>query len=140
MPPHLGSDLHRLAQRHQDLIADQIQPRDHLRHGVLDLQAGIHLHEVEVATGLDQELHRSRVHVAGLTGDPDGCLSDPGPEVWVDHGGRSFLDQLLVPTLHRTVSLAEEGDVAVGVGQNLPFDVMGSFDVALEIDLGPAEI
>ena len=36
-----------LARRHAQLPLDEIEPRDHLRHRMLDLQPRVHLHEVE---------------------------------------------------------------------------------------------
>ena len=44
----------------EDLALHEVDARDHLRHGVLHLDAGIHLDEVELtAVHVDQELHRS---------------------------------------------------------------------------------
>src|SRR3546814_17272895 len=42
-------DRERLALRHADLFADEIDAGDHLRHRMLHLQAGVHLDEVEFA-------------------------------------------------------------------------------------------
>ena len=41
----------------------------------------------------------------------------------VDRGRGAFLDQLLVPPLHRAVALAEMHDIAVLVGEHLHLDV-----------------
>ena len=38
-----------LAVRHADLLGDEVEPGDHLGDGMLDLQARIHLEEVELS-------------------------------------------------------------------------------------------
>ena len=47
-----------------DLLAHEIEPGHHLGHRVLDLDAGVHLHEVEAAVARPQELERADVRVA----------------------------------------------------------------------------
>src|SRR5205823_1486880 len=49
-----------------DLAADDVDPRDHLRDGVLDLESRVHLDEVEGAIRPEQELERARVRVPEL--------------------------------------------------------------------------
>ncbi len=48
----------------RDLHLDQVDAGDLLGHRVLDLDARVHLHEVEVLVGIDEELHRAGVLVA----------------------------------------------------------------------------
>ena len=50
----------RLAGGDANLLLDQIDPRDHLRHGVLDLESRVHLEEVEIALRCEDELDRAR--------------------------------------------------------------------------------
>ena len=66
---------------HQQLPAHQVFAGNGFGHRVLDLQTGVHLHEVKlhgfgriVATGLlDNEFHRARAHVVhGLGGGYSG--------------------------------------------------------------------
>ena len=47
---------HLPAGRHDELPFDQVLAGDHLGHGMLDLQAGVHLHEVEGAVLVGDEL------------------------------------------------------------------------------------
>ena len=54
----------RLAACEQQLLAGQVDPGEELGDGVLDLQAGVHLDEVEAAVGVEQELDRAGVAVA----------------------------------------------------------------------------
>ena len=46
-----------------DLLVHEVDPGDHLGDRMLDLDAGVHLDEVEFAV-LVQELHRSRADIA----------------------------------------------------------------------------
>ena len=48
----------------QQLQPDQIQAGDHLRHRVLDLQAGVHFQEIKRAGLVEDELHGAGVGVA----------------------------------------------------------------------------
>ena len=65
-----------LARRHANLRLDQVDAGDHLRHRMLDLDAGVHLDEVEVARRIDDELDRAGVGVLGGADQPDGRLAD----------------------------------------------------------------
>ena len=68
----------RLAGGDPDLLLDQVDPGDHLGDGVLDLDPGVDLDEVEVVVGVDQELAGPGVDVAGGLGQPDGGLAELG--------------------------------------------------------------
>ena len=59
------AERERPAQRNQDLLLDQVDPGDLLGHGMLHLDAGIHLQEVELAV-LVQEFDRPSIDVAHL--------------------------------------------------------------------------
>ena len=140
MATRRGLDIDPLAERDRDLEGHEVEPRHHLGDGVLHLQACVHLEEVELAVLVDDALNRARVHVVGALGQGDRRVADPLAQVVVDYGGWGLLDQLLVPSLHRAVALAEERHVAVGIGEDLSLDVVRPLDVALEEDLGAAEV
>ncbi len=74
-----GSDLvlrhrQRLAAGDADLPLDEIDAGDHLGDRVLDLEAGVHLEEEELAVLID-ELDRAGVVVADGLGDLDRGLA-----------------------------------------------------------------
>ena len=54
-------------------------------------------------------------------------------------GGGRLLEQLLVAALHGAVAVAEDGDGAVVVGEDLHLDVARAGDVTLEEHLAPPE-
>ena len=64
----------RLARRDPDLLGDEVDARDHLGDRVLDLQAGVHLEEEELAV-LEEELDGAGVVVAARLGDLDRGLA-----------------------------------------------------------------
>src|SRR5438132_3273374 len=62
-----------LAARHADLLADQVDAEHRLGDGVLDLQPGIHLEEIEVVAR-DDELDRSGVLISNRRGSFDRSM------------------------------------------------------------------
>ncbi len=128
-----------LARGHQDLRLDQVDARDHLRHRVLDLDAGVHLDEVIVALLVDDELDGARIVVIGQFHQPHGRFAHGLPGFDGQAGSGTLLDQLLVAALHGAVALPEVEGVAVQVGDDLDLDVAGLLDVFLQVDLGTAE-
>ena len=110
-----GGDLH--------LRADEIDAGDDLGDRVLDLDPGVHLHEVVGAVGREQAFDRPRRAVAGRARGVDADLPDAVAQLVRHAGGRRLLDQLLVAALDRAVALAQVDDVAVRVGEHLHLDV-----------------
>ena len=123
----------RPARRDLDLQAHEVEAGDGLRDGVLDLQARVHLQEVEAPVGVEQELDGARVHVArrprgghaGLAqraplrrGAAPGWASPPPPS-----GGGAGSS---------TRAPAGGAIVPVRVGQHLHLDVARPLDEALE--------
>ena len=140
----LGRDARGLHQRaalgDQDLRAHDVDAGDLLGHGVLDLDAGVHLDEEELARlHVLQELDGAGVHVAHRLGDlaaePADLLALSVGEV----GGRRALHDLLVAPLHGAVALVEVVDVALRVAEDLHLDVARPLDDALEIAFARAE-
>ena len=76
----------RFAHRDPQLLLDQVEARHLLGDGVLDLNAGVHLHEVEVAVGIDQKLDRAGPFVVDGLGAAHGRLAHAPPQVFVHDG------------------------------------------------------
>ena len=122
----------RLAGRDAQLPLDEVEARHHLGDRMLDLQARVHLHEVEAAVLLGDELDRARADVAdGLRRRHRGVPHRP-PPLRRHARGRRLLQHLLVPSLHRAVALVEVHDVAVRVREDLDLDVARGVEVALD--------
>ena len=106
---------------------------------MLDLQARVHLHEVELPGPVEQEFHRPGADVADFVCDGYGRVAHAFAQHRVDRGRRRFLDDLLVPALDRAVALAEVDHVAAGVRKHLDLDVARLDDRALEDQAAVAE-
>ncbi len=77
----LGCDARRLGQGlalfDQDLGLDDVDPRHHFGHGVFDLDAGVHLDEVEgPRVRIHQELDRARAFIGDMRADALGHFAD----------------------------------------------------------------
>src|ERR1043165_4406987 len=110
-----------------------------LRHGMLDLQARVHLHEVEAAVAVEEELERADVLVADRFDRLDRSLLGLLARHIGQRGARRFLDHLLVTALDRPLALAEMRVVAVLVADDLDLDVARLLAVPLHEHLGIAE-
>src|SRR5262249_19001537 len=117
-----------------DLLANEIGPRDQLRHRMLDLNASIDLDEVEVVLLVEQELAGAGTVVSARPRQTDRRFADRPANAVGEIGSRRFLHELLVPALQGAVALPEMHQVAVPVAQELHLDVAGLVDVLLEID------
>ena len=80
-------------------MLDEVDAGDRFGDRVLHLDAGVHLHEVEVALLVEQELHRAGVGVANGQRAIDRRLADRLVAVGIQVDRRRFLDQLLVAAL-----------------------------------------
>ncbi len=121
----------RFAGRHAQLPFHQIQPGDHLRDRVLDLQPRIHLHEMQSATGITHELHRAGTRVVHRPRHPHRQLTQRLPLCCRQATCRCFLQDLLVTTLHRAVPLEEMHDPAEAITENLYLQMAGRVQVPL---------
>ena len=128
----------RMAQReaagNKDLRAHEIDTRDHLGDGVLDLNARVHLDEIMRAGLVDQELHSTCVDIADLLGNLDGVLAQPFTQLLGQRPCGRILNYLLVTALQRAVTLIQMHGVAFLVGQNLHLDVLGLNKVFFDKD------
>ena len=114
----------RLAPRDAKLPFDQVDPGDRLGHRMLDLQPRVHLHEVEVARrhrAGTRSCRRRRISTAFASATAAAPSFSRNAASTAGEG--AFLDQLLVPPLHRAVALAEMHHIAVLVGEDLHLDV-----------------
>ena len=122
----------RLAGRDANLLAHQIDAGDHLRDGVLDLDARVHFEEEELVAG-DETLDGS----GGVVGDGFGGAkprrAHRRAHALRNRRGRLF-PQLLVAALQRTVAFADVHDAAVLVGEQLQLDVLRILEITLGVD------
>ena len=121
-----------------DLLEHEIDVGDHLGHRMLDLDAGVHLDEIELAV-LVEELDRADAEIFELAHRLGHRLADGVARGGVERGRGAFLPDLLVAALQRAVALAEMDGAALAVAQHLDLDVARPLEIFLEIDRVVAE-
>src|SRR3954447_9133033 len=81
-----------------DLLDDEIDASDHLRYGVLDLETGIHLDEIELLAFVE-ELHGADAAIAQLPHGLGDGLANSVAFAGIERRRGGLLPQLLVPPL-----------------------------------------
>jgi hypothetical protein len=120
------------------LFTDQIHTGDQFGDRMLDLDAGVHLDEVEIPV-LEQELEGAGTTVADAIAGFHAHLADGGALFRRDAGRRRFLDHLLVAALHGAVAFGQMDGVALAVSQYLDLHVARILQKFLHVHLIVAE-
>src|SRR5512146_234045 len=124
----------RLARRDPQLCLHEIDACHPLRHRMLDLEARVHLHKIVVVVFIDQEFERADAAIANSQRGCDGALAHLAPDLLWHAWTWRLLDQLLMASLHRAVTLAQIDAVAVVVAEHLYFDVLCPAQIFLDIE------
>ena len=101
---------------------------------MLDLEPRVHLHEVEGAFPVPQELHRTGPGVACRGERGSDAPAESAPVRRRESGRGGLLDQLLMAPLNRALALAEVDGRAPAVGEHLELDVAASLDELLDVE------
>jgi len=123
---------------------DQIGAGDHFGDRVFDLQARVHFEEPETvdakrAAAIDDEFHRSGAFVFDRLCEFHGGVCHRGAHI-IRHAGRGGLFQhFLAAALERAVALEQVDDVAVGIAEDLDFDMARLFDQFFQHDAAVAK-
>ncbi len=115
-----------------DHLLDQIDAGDKLGDRMLDLQARIHLKEIETLVLAGDEFHRAGGVVIHGLGQRHRLFAHLAAGGFVEQRRRRLFDDLLVAPLHRALAFAEIDHVAMLVAQHLDFDVPGIDDELLD--------
>ncbi len=92
--------VERVALRHQDLTADDVDAGHLFRDRVLDLDPRVHLDEVILARiDVEEKLDSPGVFVADRPTDCQGRLTELPPHGRIEIGGRGNFDNLLMTPL-----------------------------------------
>jgi len=122
-----------------NLFLDDIDAGDHFGDRVLDLNAGVHLHEIEVSAFVEEELDGADAGIVDSLGGGHGGGPHLFPELGGQDGAGSLLEEFLMTPLDGTVALAEMDNIAVFVGHDLNLDVTGALAILFDVDVGIAE-
>src|SRR5579862_53179 len=125
--------------RDHDLRLHQVHVRRHLGHRMLDLNAGVHLDEVQAAVLIHKELDGSGIHVADAAERFYQDAADPVAQLLIDFDRWRLFHQLLVAALDAALAFAQANDVAMLVGQHLKLDVARPLDELFHVEVAVAE-
>ncbi len=121
----------RLSSRHPQLPFDQINAGDHFGDRMLDLQPGVHFHEVEILTGND-ELNSTGTLIIDAASRLHGGFVHVALDLVGQLAGRRFLDDFLVAALTGAVAFEQVHDIAVPIAEYLHLNVTRALQIALQ--------
>ena len=122
--PYFGlGERKRLALRHPELQPHEVDPGHGLGDGMLDLNARVHLQEIELSLLVEQEFDGARPDIADRLGGADGGCAHAHSKFLRDRRGGRFLDDLLMAALDRAIALAHVDDRTLFVAENLHLDM-----------------
>ena len=127
------------AARDAELGLHEIDASDGFGDGMFDLDAGVHLDEVELAIFIHEELDGAGILVADVFQAAADGFADLVAHLWRHLQRRRFFDELLMAALDGAFALAEGHDVAVFVSQYLELDVARLLNELLHVEVAVAE-
>ncbi|MPM38347.1 hypothetical protein SDC9_84976 [bioreactor metagenome] len=127
------------ARRDPDLLFDDVDAGQLFGDRMLDLNPGVHFHEIEIAVGGQQEFDRPGIVVAGGLGRLDRGRAHAFAQFRIQRRRRRLFEQFLVAALNAAIAFPEVDDIAVVVGQDLEFDVARIDDIFFHVKRSVAE-
>ena len=125
----------RLARGDPELERDEVEPSHLFRHGMLDQEPGVHLHEIWLVAFLpEDELDRPERIITNRTAEPERLLEEARARGIRGVRRRRLLDDLLVIPLYRALALEDMNQVSVPVARDLDLEVTRPENELLEQD------
>src|SRR5436190_2552891 len=121
-----------------NLLLHQIEAGQHLGHRMLDLQAGIHLNEIEFDI-LVKEFDGADALIAELLHRPRDAPANRFALRRIEGGGMRFIPHILMAPLQGAVAFAEMDRIALAIAEDLDFDMARPLEIFFEIDITIAE-
>src|SRR5210317_758968 len=121
------------------LPLDHVLSGHHLGDGMFNLQASVHLHEIEATICIKQELYSPCTDVTNRLGGIHSSSPHQAAQMLIQPGGGGLFNDLLMPTLDRAVPFKEVYDIALIISKDLNFNVTWSFEIFLQQDVIIAE-
>src|SRR5262249_28739081 len=126
-------DCKAAASRDANLLEDQVNIGDHLSYRMLDLDACVHLDEVEFAFFIEK-LDGANAQIADLAHRFRDCFANRVTRARVECRRRAFFPNLLVTSLQGAIALAKVNGISLAVAKHLDFDMAGPFEIFFNID------
>ena len=123
------------AERHAQLPLDEIDAGDQLGHGMLDLQAGVHLDEEHVPA-VGDEFDGAGAEIVDGTGSLARRLANSLALRGIERRRWCLFDHLLMPPLQGTFALEQGEQITVAVADDLHLDVPWIIDIFLDQQCG----
>ena len=127
------SEAKRLAHGNTDLFNNQVCACNHFCDTVLDLNTGIHFHEVVSSALVKNELDRSGICVTNSFCGKNGIVVHGSAGIGCDSRRRRFFNQLLVVALYRTVTFAESHYISMSVSHDLDLYMAWVFNIFFNV-------
>src|SRR5689334_2279978 len=109
------------AVRNLDLKPYHIQPRHHLRDWMLHLYSRVDLNEIEVARRRQQKFHSACIRVTDLVRQRDRRICHAFPDCRRDRQRWTLLNDFLMASLYRAITLEHVHHVAMMIAKDLDF-------------------
>ena len=97
--------------RNHNLRLNDVDIRDHFRHGMLDLDTRIDFDEIKFTFGRDQKFYRTRIDVIDIFHQPHGRFANLLTQLQRQREGRSDFHHFLVAALDRAVTFKQMHDI-----------------------------
>jgi len=108
-----------------DLLFDQLAAHDLLGDRMLDLDPGVHFHEIEILRlFIDEVFDGASILIVDRLDQSYGSIAHALAEFRSEKWRWAFLDDFLVAALHGAIALAKVDEVAVRIRDDLELDVM----------------
>src|SRR5580658_5269058 len=122
--PYFGlRERQRQALRDLQLQPHEVDPGHGLGDGMLDLNARVHLQEIELSLLVEKEFDGACPDIADRLGGADSGCAHARSKFLRDRRGGRFLDDLLMAALDRTIALAHVNDRTLFVREYLHLDM-----------------
>ncbi len=118
-----------------DLFFNQVQSHCHLSDGMFYLDAGIHLHKIEIFVSVHQKFHSACIKIVNSTGSGHCGIPHLFTQSRGKKGRRRFFNKLLKTSLNSTLPLPQVNRIAISVREDLKFNMPRISDKFFHIQL-----
>ena len=127
------SERKTMAGGNRDLQLDKVEAGDLLGDGMLDLKARVDFQKIKIEMGVDEKFNGAGVDVAAGAREANGGITHLFAKLRSDDERRCLFDDFLMAALNRAFALSKRDDAAMGVGEDLNFDVARLFEIFFEV-------
>ena len=116
----------------ENLRLHQVDTSHFFGDGVFNLDTRVNFQKVVTTLLVNHKLDGTGVAVVDVLGKRHGVVEKSLTKLRIEIRRRRELDNFLVTTLHGAITLTQVNDIAVGISEDLHFDVSRRLDVTLQ--------